>query len=100
VKSINTLKIGLLAVKLGAGRERLDSEIDPGVGFLIKKKVGDRVKKGENLAVIFSNDLKKGEWAKQEIKEVYQINKRKTNRLKKILYLMDEKGIKQWDVNL
>jgi pyrimidine-nucleoside phosphorylase len=97
VKSIDTLKIGLSAVKLGAGRERLDSEIDPGVGFLIKKKVGDQVKKGENLAVVFSNDLKKGEWAKQEIKEAYQIRKRKTNRLKKVLYLVDEKGIKKWN---
>jgi pyrimidine-nucleoside phosphorylase len=97
VKSINTLKIGLSVVKLGAGREKLDSEIDPGVGFLIKKKVGDQVNKGENLAVVFSNDLKKGEGAKQEIKEAYQISGRRTNRLKKILYLIDGKGIKKGD---
>lgn len=97
VKSINTLKIGLSGVKLGAGRERLDSKIDPGVGFLIKKKVGDQVIKGENLAVIFCNDLKKGELAKQEVQEAYQINKRRTNRLKKILYLIDGRGIKKGD---
>ena len=97
VKSINTLKVGLSAVKLGAGRERLDSKIDPGVGFLIKKKVGDQVEKGENLAVIFCNDLKKGELAKQEVQEAYQINKRRTNRLKKILYLIDGRGIKKGD---
>jgi pyrimidine-nucleoside phosphorylase len=97
VKSINTLRIGLSAVKLGAGRERLDSKIDFGVGFLIKKKVGDQIKKGENLAVIFSNDLRKGEWAKKEIKEAYQIRKRKTNRLKKVLYIIDEEGIKKWN---
>jgi pyrimidine-nucleoside phosphorylase len=96
VKSIDTLRIGLLAVKLGAGRERLDNQIDPGVGFLIKKKVGDKVKKGENLAVIFSNDLKKGKLARQEIKEAYQVSKRRTQRLQKILYLLDEKGIKHW----
>ena len=97
VKSIGTLKIGLSAVELGAGRERLDSKIDPGVGFLIKKKVGDFVKKGENLAVVFANDLKKGERAKQEIKEAYQISGVRTNRLKKILYLVDEKRIKKWN---
>jgi len=97
VKSIDTLKIGISAAKLGAGRETLGSKIDPGVGFLIKKKVGDRVKKGENLVVVFSNDLKKGEWAKQEIKEVYQISKRRTKRLKKILYLVDEKRVKHWN---
>ena len=97
VKSIDTLKIGLSAQKLGAGRERLDSKIDFGVGFLIKKKVGDQVKKGENLAVVFCNDLKKGKLAKQEIKEAYQISKKRTNRLKKILYLIDEKGIRKWE---
>jgi pyrimidine-nucleoside phosphorylase len=95
VKLINTLKIGLSAQKLGAGRERLDSKIDPGVGFLMKKKVGDRVKKGENLAVVFCNDLKTGRWAKQEIKGAYQIGRKKTSRLKKILFLVDEKGIKK-----
>ncbi len=97
VKSIDTLKIGLLAVKLGAGRERLDSEIDPGVGFLIKKKVGDWVKKDENLAMVFCNDLKKGKWANRKIKEAYQISRRRTKRLKKILYLADEKEIKRWN---
>jgi pyrimidine-nucleoside phosphorylase len=97
VKSIDTLKIGLSAVKLGVGRERLESKIDPGVGFLIKKKVGDFVKKGENLAVVFANDLRKGERAKQEIKEAYQISGVRTNRLKKILYLVDEKRMKKWN---
>jgi len=95
VKSIDTLKIGLSAVKLGAGRERLDSKIDYGVGFLIKKKVGDRVKKGESLAIVFCNDLKKGRWAKREIEQAYQIGKKKTNRLKKILFLVDEKGARK-----
>jgi pyrimidine-nucleoside phosphorylase len=95
VRSINTLRIGLSAVKLGAGREKLDDKIDYGVGFLIKKKVGDRVKKRENLAVVFCNNLKKGRWAKQKIKEAYQIDKKKTNRLKKILFLVDEKGARK-----
>jgi pyrimidine-nucleoside phosphorylase len=97
VKSINTLKIGLSGVKLGAGRENLDSQIDPGAGFLIKKKVGDRVNKGENLAMIFCNDLKKGKLAKREVQEAYQLSRKRTNRLKKVLYLIDEKGIKKWN---
>jgi pyrimidine-nucleoside phosphorylase len=97
VRSIDTLKIGLSVQKLGAGRERVDSEIDPGVGFLIKKKVGDRVKEGETLALVFCNDLKKGRWAKQEIKGAYQIGKGKTKRLKKVLFLVDDKGTRKLD---
>jgi pyrimidine-nucleoside phosphorylase len=97
VKSIDTLRIGLSAQNLGAGRERLDSQIDPGVGFLIKKKMGDRVEEGENLAMVLSNDLKKGRWAKREIEEAYLIDKKKASRLKKILFLVDEQGARKLD---
>lgn len=95
VQSINTRKIGLCAVKLGAGREKLDSRIDPGVGLLIKKKVGDTIKKGETVAVIFTNNISRGKLAGKEIEEAYRIGKRKTNRLKKVLLIVDEKGTKK-----
>ena len=39
VQSIDTRKIGLCAVRLGSGREKLESQIDHGAGMLIKKKV-------------------------------------------------------------
>jgi len=95
VQSIDTMKVGLSAVSLGAGREKMNSQIDPGVGFLIKKKVGDIVKKDEPLAIVFANDVNKGKLASQEIKQAYRITKRKTRRLKKILFFVDGKGIKQ-----
>jgi pyrimidine-nucleoside phosphorylase len=95
VQSIDTMKIGISAMKLGAGREKMDSQIDLGVGFLIKKKVGDFVRQREPLAIVFANDVDKGKLAGQEIKQAYQISKRKTDRLKKILFFVDEKRIKQ-----
>ena len=95
IQSIDTRKIGLCAIKLGAGREKMDSPIDPGVGMLIKKKVGDPVGKGEALAVIFANNLKKAREVSQEIRQAYQIKKPKTSRLKKILLFVDEKGAKK-----
>jgi len=96
VQSIDTREIGLCVVKLGAGRERMDSAVDPGVGFLIKKKVGDSVRKGEPLAVIYANNLKKARQASHEIRQVYQIGRRKTRKLKKILFIVDEKGTKKF----
>jgi pyrimidine-nucleoside phosphorylase len=95
VQSIDTMKIGLSAMKLGAGREKMGSEIDHGVGYLIKKKVGDFMRKDEPLAVVFANDVNKGRLASQEISRAYQITERKTSKLKKILFFVDEKGIKQ-----
>lgn len=95
VQSIDTRKIGLSAMRLGAGREKMDSPIDPGVGFLIKKKVGDSVRKREPLAVVFANKLKKARQACSEIRQAYQITKRKTPRLKKILLIVDENGTRR-----
>ncbi len=44
--------IGIAAMTLGAGRERKDSIIDPAVGIIVEKKVGERVKMGDTLAVL------------------------------------------------
>ncbi len=93
VQSIDTMKIGLSAVKLGAGREKLDSRIDPGVGFLIQKKVGDFVDQNTPLAVIFANDAKQGKLASQEIEQAYLIGKSKVEKLKKISCFVDQRGI-------
>jgi pyrimidine-nucleoside phosphorylase len=55
VKSINALEIGLAAMKLGAGRETKEDEIDYDVGIVLNKKVGDKVEKGEVLAYAYNN---------------------------------------------
>jgi pyrimidine-nucleoside phosphorylase len=95
VKSIDTKRIGLAAVQLGAGRQRVEDKIDPSVGFLIKKKVGDYVEKGETLVQVLANDEGKGEIAKEEILEAHEISKAKSKRLRKVLYLVDRKVVKR-----
>ncbi len=49
-------EVGICSLILGGGRETKESEIDLSVGLILKKKVGDFVKKGEVLAVIHAND--------------------------------------------
>lgn len=56
ISKLNALDIGLASVKLGAGRETKESVIDHGAGILLKKKIGDYVKKGEELATLYSNN--------------------------------------------
>jgi hypothetical protein len=51
--------IGKGCLVLGAGRQKTDDRIDHAVGVARMKKAGEAVKKGEPLAVIFSNDRKK-----------------------------------------
>lgn len=47
---IDSLGIGVSAMKLGAGRATLDDVIDPASGIVLNKKVGDHVHVGEVLA--------------------------------------------------
>ncbi|MFY9393971.1 MAG: pyrimidine-nucleoside phosphorylase, partial [Halanaerobiales bacterium] len=47
---------GLLSVEIGAGRARKEDAIDPAVGFVLEKKVGDRVQPGDTLLVIHANN--------------------------------------------
>ena len=52
VQAIDAQEIGLAAMSLGAGRARVDDRIDPAVGIVLERKVGDAVAAGEPLAVL------------------------------------------------
>ena len=56
---MDTEKIGLASVVLGAGRKEKSDRIDLSAGIVFKKKTGDRVKFGEVIAVLYSSDNEK-----------------------------------------
>lgn len=58
VADIATEEIGNICLHLGGGRETKESTIDLSVGLVLARKKGDRVKKGEPLAIIHANDRK------------------------------------------
>lgn len=66
--------IGIACMSLGGGRETKESEIDLSVGIVLKKKIGDAVKAGDTLAVIYGNDEKKIAHANDLIARAYEIN--------------------------
>lgn len=55
VSEIIADSIGTAAMLLGAGRATKESSIDLAVGLVLRKKVGDKVSKGESLVTIHSN---------------------------------------------
>ncbi len=69
IKDLMALDLGLVAMKLGAGREKKEDKIDLAVGIMLGGKVGDIVRKGEPIATIYANDEGKAEWALNEIKK-------------------------------
>jgi pyrimidine-nucleoside phosphorylase len=66
VVGCDALTIGLVATRLGAGRERKEDEVDHGVGITLQAKIGSRVGQGDILALVHYNDETK--WIDQEAK--------------------------------
>ena len=48
--------LGMHCVHLGGGRQKTSDVIDFAVGFVMSKKIGDKIKKGDVLAVIHCHD--------------------------------------------
>jgi thymidine phosphorylase len=59
--------MGTACVILGGGRERKEDSVDPAVGIVLHKKVGDRVAAREPIATIYYNAEAKGARARQLI---------------------------------
>lgn len=73
IQATDTYRIGMLAMKLGAGRKNKEDEMDPAVGFEFYKKMGDEVKAGEELAIVHANDEHKGLKAAEVLKECCEV---------------------------
>ena len=56
IKGIDALKIGELARRLGAGRKNKDDIVDSSVGFVLHKKISDKVTEGDSLVTVYYND--------------------------------------------
>jgi len=56
IAKIGCEAVGWLNVELGAGRRVSSDAVDPAVGFVFEKNVGDRVEAGEPLVVVHHRD--------------------------------------------
>jgi len=73
VTAIQCEQAGTACVILGGGRERKEDSVDPAVGFVLHKKVGDSVSAGEALCTVHYNSEARGARAKTLLQESFQI---------------------------
>jgi len=71
--SLQCEQVGTACVILGGGRERKEDSVDPAVGIVLHKKVGDAVSVGETLATIHYNAETRAARAQQLLEASYQI---------------------------
>ncbi len=73
VAGIDAEALGRAAMGLGAGRATRDDRIDPAVGIVLGKKVGDRVGPREPLATVHARDGTRGADAVARVRAAYRV---------------------------
>ena len=74
VSAIAAERSGLVSMHLGGGRATKDSEIDLSVGFVLNKKSGDAVKKGESLATVHARDAESAARAARDLADCFSFS--------------------------
>ena len=88
IESIDAEKVGKLACYLGAGRVKKEDNIQPNVGIILNKKVGEVVNENEILGYIHCNDSEKIDIAIENLKNIIKISKNKVEELNTIIEIL------------
>jgi pyrimidine-nucleoside phosphorylase len=90
VTAIANEQVGTACVILGGGRERKEDSVDPAVGIVVHKKIGDKVSAGESLCTIHCHSDAQAARAKTLLQDSYQIAAvppaHKTSLIHRVIY--------------
>lgn len=92
VSSIQCEQVGTACVVLGGGREKKEDSVDPAVGIVIHKKIGDRVYRGEPLCTIHCHSDAEAVRAKNLLKESYAISAASPPHRPPLIHRVIQKG--------
>ena len=73
VSAMDTMRLGYIAQGLGAGRRTKEDVIDPGVGFIMRARLGDHIRAGDPLAEIHARNEDDYEQAAAAIRDTVRI---------------------------
>ena len=74
VSRIRAEAVGLVSMGLGGGRAKKGDRIDPAVGVVLHKKLGDAVREGEALATVHAASEAGAEEAVEKLRQCYDFS--------------------------
>jgi pyrimidine-nucleoside phosphorylase len=78
--------VGIACVVLGGGREKKEDAVDPAVGIVLHRKLGDSVTAGEPFCTVHFNSETKGARAKELLLQSYRITDAPLEHKKKLVH--------------
>jgi len=97
ITEMDAFAMGMVSVELGAGRKAKEDEVDPQAGFLLNKKIGDKIEKGETIATLHTNKEEMLDTAKKGMLDAVTIRDIEPKPLRSITHRVDKDGIHDYD---
>ncbi len=73
INSIQTAEIGNAVATMGGGRIRIEDKIDWGVGFISHARIGDQIRKGDLLGLVYGRREAEAVAAARRIQKAYVV---------------------------
>ena len=89
VEDLDPLRLGHAIVDLGGGRRQPQDAIDPLVGIVLAKVVGDAVTKGETLAFVHASSAAQAAAAVEQVQAAYRVGPARIQRRPLVLTAPD-----------
>jgi pyrimidine-nucleoside phosphorylase len=99
IANIPPRKIGHAIINLGGGRSKTDDVIDPSVGLVISAKPGDKVRRGDTLAIIHAKSHEDAERARHALDEAIVLGETASPR-PLVSDRVTAKGVERLDVQV
>jgi len=96
ISEMDAFEIGTASVELGAGRKIKEDDVDPQAGIVLKKKVGDKITKGETILVGYTNKPIMIEPATAQLYEAVSITDTKPEKEYLVTKVINNKGIRDF----
>jgi pyrimidine-nucleoside phosphorylase len=93
--SIQCERLGTACVILGGGREKKEDSVDPAVGIVLHKKVGDRVAAGEPIATIHYNSETRADQARRLIETSCRIEDALPSSKRRLIHKVIEHAVEK-----
>lgn len=85
VQTINCEQVGIASLVLGGGREKKEDSIDPAVGIVLHKKIGDAIGENEPICTLYYNSEARLSEAESLIHSSYNIGREKAQTQGKLI---------------
>ncbi|NBB76708.1 MAG: thymidine phosphorylase [Bacteroidetes bacterium] len=93
ISAMDTYSMGMVSVELGAGRRAKEDPVDPAAGFMLKKKIGDKISENETFAVLHTNKKAGLDHAASRMKRAISITGEVPEPQPLITHRVDKDGI-------